>query len=289
MLIADPNQSIRSSLSKTISDLGAKSAHIQLASNFNEAVEQIRTHAPEIVITDYHLGGRYGLELIQIHRETRPALEDRLFMLVTGNAAESVVAEAAEEDVDSYVLKPFTSAAIRYYLVRAGLSKLAPSGYRAELLRGRQAYFAQRFEDALQIFTAAMELDEAPALACYYMGQSYDKLGEHPDHSEQSYKNGLIFNEIHYKCSVALFDLYATTGRAPEAYGIMRRIAKLFPISPQRLAEDHRAGRAHAELRRHRAALLHLQHARREARGAAQVRLRGARRGRDVPPATRAK
>lgn len=236
ILIADVSQSIRSSLSKVLTELGAKPHNVFLASNFNEALEQIRTQAPEIVVSDYNLERHFGLELIPAQREVRPNLEDRLFVLVTGNAAESVVAEAAEEDVDSYILKPFSGASIRYYLVRAGLNKAIPSGYRAELIRGRQQFYSKQYEEALQTFTAAMDLDETPSLACYYMGQSYDKL-EKPDHSEQSYKNGLIFNEIHYKCSIALFDFYAVRGRSADAYSVMKKIARHFPISPQRLSK----------------------------------------------------
>ena len=119
---------------------------------------------------------RFGLELIPTQREVRPNLDDRLFVLVTGNAAESVVAEAAEEDVDSYILKPFTGASIRYYLVRAGLEQSQSSRLPLRADPGRQQYYSRQYEDALQTFTAAMELDEAPSLACYYMGQSYDKL-----------------------------------------------------------------------------------------------------------------
>lgn len=236
ILIADVNQSIRSSISKTLSDLGAKPNHIHLASNFAEAAEQIRVNSPEIVITDYHLDRRYGLELIPIHREVRPDLNERLFILVTSNSDESVVAEAAEEDVDAFILKPFTVASIRYYLVRAGLSKASPSHYRDELNRGRQLLQANQYKEALEVFSKATELDESPALACYYMGQSYDKLGK-LDLTEQSYKNGLIFNEIHYKCSAALFDHYAAHNRPADAYAVMKKMTRYFPISPQRLSK----------------------------------------------------
>jgi CheY-like chemotaxis protein len=236
ILIADTNQSIRSSLSKVLTEAGAKSNSIRLASNFIEALEHIRDFSPEVVITDYHVESRCGLELIQPHREALPAEADRLFILVTSNAAESVVAEAAEEEVDAYVLRPFTNNSIRYYLARACIGKLYPSGYRTELNRGKQLLFQDKLEEALKIFNEAMALNETPSLACYYMGQSYDKLGK-IDHSEQSYKNGLIYNSIHYKCSVALFDFYANQGRSRDAYEVMRNISKHFPISPQRLSK----------------------------------------------------
>ena len=216
--------------------MGAKQSCIQLASNFREALEQISASSPEIVICDYNLGRNYGLELISHHREAYPNPEDRLFILVTGNAAESVVAEAAEEDVDAYVLKPFTNSSIRYYLVRAGLAKTNPSAYWAELLKGRQLLNTDQLDEALKVFSGALELNAAPALACYYLGQSYDKKGD-PELTEYSYKNGLFFNEIHYKCSVSLFDHYVAQNRTADAYGVMKKMSQTFPISPQRLSK----------------------------------------------------
>jgi hypothetical protein len=79
-------------------------------------------------------------------------------------------------------------------------------------------------------------MDPSPALACYYIGQSHEKLKEWPE-SEESYRNGLLFNAIHFRCSVALFDFYTAQGRPDEAYGIMKSIARNFPISPQRLTK----------------------------------------------------
>jgi CheY-like chemotaxis protein len=236
ILVADPNQSIRSGLSKVLSEMGVRSGQIFLASNFHEAKEQLDTKTPDIVICDYHLDARYGLELAPLHRAIRPNIDERLFLLVTGNSSESAVAEAAEEDVDAFILKPFTGASIRYYLVRAALAKANPSSYRAELSKGRNLLSSGSFSDAIEVFTAAMSMDSAPALACYYMGQCYEKMGELPQ-SEESYRSGLIFNEIHFRCSIALFDFYSAQSRPDEAYGIMKSIARHFPMSPQRLSK----------------------------------------------------
>lgn len=236
ILVADGNQSIRASLSAALSELGAKSSQIGLASGFEDALSQIRVTAPQIIITDYNLDKNFGLELIPVQRESRPKVEERLFVLVTGNAAESVVAEAAEEEVDAYILKPFTSSSIRFYLARAALAKLQPTGYQRELMRGRELLGQGKYEEALVAFSAALELHDSPSLACFYMGQSHDRLGN-PDPTEQSYRNGLIFNEIHYKCSTALFDFYVAKGKSAEAYQVIKRIAQHFPISPQRLTK----------------------------------------------------
>jgi CheY-like chemotaxis protein len=236
VLIADTNQSIRSSLSTALTELGVKANLILLASSHHDACEQIRGNAPEVVLCDYHLDARYGLELMAMHRHSRPDLESRLFVLVTGNSSEAAVAEAAEEDVDAFILKPFTGASIRYYLVRSALNKARPSTYRAELARGRKWLESGELDQALECFKTAMKLDAAPALACYYKGQSHEKLAEW-DNSESSYRNGLEYNGVHYRCSIALFDFYVAQKRTSDAYSVMRKISQNFPISPQRLSK----------------------------------------------------
>lgn len=236
ILIADSNQSVRLSLSRVLSEMGVRSAQISLASKYHEAKDQLDAKAHEIVICDYHLDSRYGLELAPIHRNKRPNIEERLFVLVTGNSNESTVAEAAEEDVDAFILKPFSGASIRYFLVRAALAKAHPSSYRAELSKGRHLLDSGNLEEAVRVFNTAMTLDSAPSMACYYMGQGHEKLGQLTQGTE-SYRTGLSFNEIHYRCSIALFDSYTTQSKPKDAYGVMKTIASNFPMSPQRLSK----------------------------------------------------
>jgi CheY-like chemotaxis protein len=236
VVIADGNKTIRATVARALVELGAKVTDITLASTRNDARQAIQSGAPDLVFADYHLENHCGLELIQDHRRARTDIEKTLFVLVTSNATESAVAEAAEGDVDAYLLKPFTLDTLKRYVVRAGLEKLKPSEYRGALAKGKELLGSGRYPEAIGVFREAKKMTDKPCMACYYEGQTFEKQ-EKLDSSKICYEEGLIFNELHYRCLVALFDLHVTRSELEVAYRIIRKLSEFFPISPQRLCK----------------------------------------------------
>src|SRR5688572_15134958 len=109
ILIADPSAAARSGIFRVFQDLGAKTNQITLVNSFKQALDQMEVVKPHIVIAEYELGRRCGLDLLQSQRQQQPEqTKDTLFVVVTSNTSQSAVARAAEEDIDAYVLKPFT-------------------------------------------------------------------------------------------------------------------------------------------------------------------------------------
>ncbi|MGZ3709582.1 MAG: response regulator, partial [Bdellovibrionota bacterium] len=109
VVIADSSSTSRSYLANLLVKMGAKTSSIGLASSFEDALEEIARVKPKIIICDYDLEKRCGLDLLQEQRKQNPDAKDRLFILVTGNSSQTAVARAAEEDVDTYIIKPFTA------------------------------------------------------------------------------------------------------------------------------------------------------------------------------------
>ena len=117
VLVADSSRSTRVSITKTLTDIGAKSNSIVPVSAFEEARRKIEEDPPHLLVTDYYLDKRCGLELVDYQRKAIGDDSQRMFILCTSNADESTVAEAAEEDVDAYILKPFSPKTLQENLV----------------------------------------------------------------------------------------------------------------------------------------------------------------------------
>src|SRR4051812_20395811 len=98
IVIADVSSGARTGLAKSLVDLGAKMNNITLATSYENAVSAINEKKPDVVICDYQLGPRCGLDLLADQRKVRPESKECLFVLVTGNTSQSAVAQAAEED-----------------------------------------------------------------------------------------------------------------------------------------------------------------------------------------------
>ena len=108
VLIVDPSVTSRSTIGRTMTTLGLKATQLIMVNSYVEAEAAIEKQNPRMIIADYDLGKRCGLDLLQRQRQVSGVpVSETFFILVTGNTSQSAVAKAAEEDVDSFIIKPF--------------------------------------------------------------------------------------------------------------------------------------------------------------------------------------
>lgn len=234
VLIVDTSKSSRASISKTLVALGAKTQNIFRMPTYEQAVEEINNSHPSIVISDYNLEHKSGLELVQHLSKHYPIEQDRLFVLCAATGTETSVCEAAEEEVDAYVLKPFTPNALTAILRRAVLTKLHPSEYRQLITKAREEISSKDFDKAVEHLENAKQKDKKPCLAFYYLGQVALEQ-KNDDLALEIYSQGLQTNPIHYKCLTGQFELLDSLGKKREAYHSVKKLTQHFPVSPQRL------------------------------------------------------
>jgi CheY-like chemotaxis protein len=236
IVVADASSVSRVAISSTLSSLGALTSNISLANTFAEAEKMIASEKPRIVIADYDIGKQRGLDLLQKQRAQQPESKDCLFILVTGNTSQTAVARAAEEDVDTYILKPFSLETLKMNVLKAAILKLKPSPYLKVIEAGKELLTAGKIDEALVQFETAKKLNPTPALACFYIGQA-QLMKKAVEAAEGSYNTGLIYNKIHYKCLVGLFDVFMSRNMHKEAYEVIRKISHYFPANPTRMTQ----------------------------------------------------
>jgi CheY-like chemotaxis protein len=242
ILIVDTVSSARVTLASQLIQMGANRSQMSLISTFEEAQAVIQQMKPKIIFCDYMLGKKSGLDLLQeqkkIYESTnknRRKKDDTLFVLVTADASQAAVARAAEEDVDTFVVKPYTLKRLQKSLVQAVIAKLQPDEYHQRINLGKDLLFSGNIDEAAAIFQGAMRLDPTPTLACFYLAQTAEikkALGS----ADVNYRKGLQYSEIHYKCLVGLYELLNQQGKFAKAYEVVQRIAEYFPANPNRLA-----------------------------------------------------
>jgi tetratricopeptide (TPR) repeat protein len=159
-----------------------------------------------------------------------------LLILVTSNVSQTAVAKAAEEEVDSFIIKPYTIKSIQESLLVTFSSKLSPSDYNKKIEQGKVLIQAGNLDEAEKIFNEATKLHPKPSLALFYIGQ-VELLKSHVQQAEGSYNKGLSYNNIHYKCLIGLYEIFIREGRLYDAYEVVKKIANYFPANPDRLTE----------------------------------------------------
>lgn len=233
--MADTTSGSRARLARTLIELGANAHRIKLASSFEEAELEIKRHRPHLIICDFKLGEKKGLDLLPTYREELKNPELSMFILVTSESSQSAVAQAAEEEIDTYILKPYSKEKMQKAIIEAAMVKLHPSEYFQLICQGKELLKNGKTTKAFSLFDEAIEKETKPTLAHYHKGRAFLKHSSF-DAAVEQFKKGLLYNEKHYNCMVGLYDAYTKKNEHQAAYEVVRKISKIFPSNPKRFA-----------------------------------------------------
>lgn len=118
-LVVDSNPTSRSVLGAMLRDMGV--GHVVSVSQAIDARRALETRVFDIVLCDYHFdrSEMSGQSLLDDLRRAQLLPYATVFVMVTGEASYSHVAEVAEAALDSYLLKPHTAMALEERLLAA--------------------------------------------------------------------------------------------------------------------------------------------------------------------------
>ncbi len=233
--VVDTSSVSRNRLFRILIELGAKAGNVKLFGKYVEAEKYIKEMRPLIVMTNYMLGKSSGFDLLQLHKKQNEGNKEALSLMITSDSSQSLVARAAEEDIDSFILKPYSVSSFYKTIMRTVMDKMYPTPYMKMIEHGKESLIKGEAQEAMKLFQQAKELHKRPTLACFYLGQAKLML-QAMSEAEGQYRQCLNMNKVHYKCLVSLFDLLYDMERYDDAYEIVRILAKFFPANPNRLA-----------------------------------------------------
>lgn len=113
VLVADDSGTMRKIIIRSLNAVGISS--VTEAGDGNQAVALFKPGAFDLVLTDWNMPGKSGLEVI---KEIR-AQDGRVpIMMITTEAEKARVLQAIEAGVTDYLVKPFTAEMLREKLDR---------------------------------------------------------------------------------------------------------------------------------------------------------------------------
>lgn len=118
-LVIDGNMTSRSILSSMLREMGV--GHVAHASRAADARRMLEGRTFDVVLCDYHFdhSPMSGQDLLDDLRRSQLLPYSTVFVMVTGEAGYTHVAEAAEAALDSYLLKPHTASALEQRVLQA--------------------------------------------------------------------------------------------------------------------------------------------------------------------------
>jgi len=234
-VVIDPSKSFQASIHQCLKNLGQPSLNIVLVSKYEDAQRRIEELKPRILITEYEIDGHKGLALVEQQQKFHED-QTRISIVISRNSSDSVVAEAAEEQIDCFILKPFSMDDFRKKLTTVIENKINPTPYSRKIKEGRKALLEKDIETAKTAFKEAKSLHEKPSLACFYLGDASRAKSEVAI-ALSEFKEGRGYNNLHYKCLIGEFEVLVEKKDYREANELIPILIKNFPLTPKRLTQ----------------------------------------------------
>ncbi len=234
VLIVDAFSASRNTLRKIMTELGVKSANLEITDSFGDAEPKLLGIQPTFVMADYVFNKKSAFELFEITKSQFPNRLDTIFIVTADAETPLLLNRIEDEEIDGLFARPFTYASLQRRVIEIIRSKLTPSPYYRTLCDGRARMTLGKIEEAMLEFVKARNLDPNPVLAWCHEGYARLKL-KHIEAAELCFKESLKLEPKNYKGLAGLLECYLVRQKFEDAYNVSRCIVAEHAVRPRRL------------------------------------------------------
>jgi tetratricopeptide (TPR) repeat protein len=193
----------------------------------------------DLAIVDWNMPRMNGIELLRKAR-SRSELADIPFIIVSGEVGDETIAEAAETEVDAYIIKPFVAATLDEKIIGVLNRTRNPLPIDSQLKQITAYGREKQFGKALAELKKAILLYPRDPRITLAFAKTYKEMGLHED-AEKSYKRTLYFEPKFVKAYDGLAELYRQTGDEKKLIGTLKEGLAVSPKNASRQAEFGKA------------------------------------------------
>ncbi|ARN76289.1 hypothetical protein BST96_03570 [Oceanicoccus sagamiensis] len=115
VLVVDDMEVMRSMVNSCLKEIGV--THITMCSNGDSAWRTLAGTSIDVIICDWDMPGKSGLELLNLVRSSDQH-KTIPFLMLTATTEKERVADAVKAGVNDYLAKPFQSKELEYRVVK---------------------------------------------------------------------------------------------------------------------------------------------------------------------------
>lgn len=227
VLIADSTIGSRVAIRQSLMELGVSANRIQCVKTLAEAKSAMLESSPSLVIADYKLSDGLSTELLKMNIKI-------LFLLLSSNNSKAAIGKAVEEEVDSFLFKPYCLNDFKSAIESLAKKWKNPDPFEEHLAEGSKLLDSGLIDEAEARFICARDNPKTRTRACAYLGQ-IEKIRQNYPSAERSFEEGLKNNQTHFRCLLGLHETYYQQQRYEDAYRVLKELVTHFPESPERL------------------------------------------------------
>ena len=235
-LIIDASTSTRTSIKKSVVQLGSKLSNMIDCDNYTDALKIIETKGPHYIVGNNTINGGSSVQLFEPHlKKVSNRLGSGFFVIADSSAIEEV-ALALEYDMDGIIVQPFTGSSVIDSVLQSVKAKITPSNYASKIEEGRTSLLKGNLERAMESFQTAVKLNARPYEGFYFLGQIYTEY-ELKEKAISSYEESVQHNPEYFKSLNRLRSIYYHQNDYKKAYNINLTMAKKYPTPSNRIPE----------------------------------------------------
>lgn len=176
-LIVDDMDNMRRSIRAMLKLINFGKHHHE-ATNGKEAWAYLNSEEANVdfVISDWNMPKTNGTELLNMIRSSKK-WKDTPFLMITAESNQSIVAEAAENDVDAYLTKPFVTATLELKIKELINNVLHPSPVTQLLKKAEEYAEKNQIDQAIECVALAVKSNSRSSRPLRELGRLYLKKG----------------------------------------------------------------------------------------------------------------
>lgn len=231
ILIVDDELTMRITINNMLSRMGFKS--LAMAENGRRAFEIVQARKIDMIIADINMPVMTGIELFKTVKDNKK-FQHIKFIFVTAEASRQIVARAAEDGGEAYIIKPFVMATLEEKILKALEKKYHPSELERIMLNYNELMGKKDYDSAEQELKKAKEIVGETAKMLFNMAR-IQYLKGNLNESIILYKEAINKNPMFVKAYDALGELYESTGDIQTAIRYYEIAHEISPANTERL------------------------------------------------------
>lgn len=202
------------------------------ASDGAKAWDKLQAHPVDFIICDWNMPRVPGIEFLRRVRN-HEKYRSLPFLMVTAEMAGDMVAEAAEWQVDEYVLKPFKADTLKAKIDLVLERRSNPSELDQALMGGSAHLRQGRVEEALKLYEYALTLNPNSARTHAALGEALEMAGQQ-DQAIGHYQESVGISKRFLRGHDNLARVFKTRGDTEKAEEHSRQATEISPRNSKR-------------------------------------------------------
>jgi tetratricopeptide (TPR) repeat protein len=229
-LVVDDQYDARKNIRKMLLSLGH--ASVLESKDGVEAWQRLQSEPVDVAIVDLFMPGINGIDLLRrVRKDER--FRSLPFIMVTGELAEEIVAEAAETDVDAYIIKPFAVQTLEEKISAVLGRRSNPSPLDGRLQLAQALIGEGDYNRALGEIKTAMAMQPDNPRVFQTLGEMYVCRGMLED-AEKAFRKAILCEPRFTRAYDSLADVFARRGDRDQEIAAMRKATAISPKNANR-------------------------------------------------------